>query len=160
MNRPVHHFYMTYPQRSFFRGSAFSMPRNKKGRDKIITRVSGTVTGGHSIFARPRMLPLQSSYERRISHTTKSTQQFVHCVRHIRSIVFLSDTDKFCQTTSACFRAVVTHFSHQVKEYCFVFHTNFRLKHGTEHSGFFVLAKLSAARRTGGTRERNEAKPA
>ena len=37
-------------------------------------------------------------------------------------------------------------------------YTNFRLKHVTEHSGFFVLAKLSAARRTGGTRERNEAK--
>ena len=28
-----------------------------------------------------------------------------------------------------------------------------------EHSRFFVLAKLSEARRTGSTRERNEAKP-
>ena len=39
------------------------------------------------------------------------------------------------------------------------FHTNSILKHGIEHSRFFVPAKLSEARRTGGTRERNEAKP-
>ncbi|MCL0149062.1 hypothetical protein M2T53_28115, partial [Klebsiella pneumoniae] len=37
--------------------------------------------------------------------------------------------------------------------------TNSILKHGIEHSRFFVPAKLSEARRTGGTRERNEAKP-
>ena len=36
--------------------------------------------------------------------------------------------------------------------------TNSILKHGIEHSRFFVPAKLSEARRTGGTRERNEAK--
>ncbi len=38
-------------------------------------------------------------------------------------------------------------------------YTNSILKHGIEHSRFFVPAKLSEARRTGGTRERNEAKP-
>ena len=38
-------------------------------------------------------------------------------------------------------------------------YTNSILKHDIEHSSFFVPAKLSEARRTGGTRERNEAKP-
>ena len=38
-------------------------------------------------------------------------------------------------------------------------HTNSILKHGIEHSRFFVPAKLSEVRRTGGTHERNEAKP-
>ena len=38
-------------------------------------------------------------------------------------------------------------------------YTDSILKHGIEHSRFFVPAKLSEARRTGGTRERNEAKP-
>ena len=38
-------------------------------------------------------------------------------------------------------------------------YTNSILKHGIEHSRFFVPAKLSEARRTGGTRERNDAKP-
>ena len=38
-------------------------------------------------------------------------------------------------------------------------YTNSILKHDIEHSIFFVPAKLSEARRTGGTRERNEAKP-
>ena len=38
-------------------------------------------------------------------------------------------------------------------------YTNSILKHGIEHSRFFVPAKLSEARRTGGTRERNEARP-
>ena len=42
---------------------------------------------------------------------------------------------------------------------CAVVYTNSILKHGIEHSRFFVPAKLSEARRTGGTRERNEAKP-
>ena len=42
---------------------------------------------------------------------------------------------------------------------CRAFHTNSILKHGIEHSRFFVPAKLSEARRTGGTRERNDAKP-
>ena len=42
---------------------------------------------------------------------------------------------------------------------CAAAYTNSILKHGIEHSRFFVPAKLSEARRTGGTRERNEAKP-
>ena len=42
---------------------------------------------------------------------------------------------------------------------CAAVYTNSILKHGIEHSRFFVPAKLSEARRTGGTRERNEAKP-
>ncbi len=44
-------------------------------------------------------------------------------------------------------------------KHCRAFHTNSILKHGIEHSRFFVPAKLSEARRTGGTRERNDAKP-
>ena len=50
-------------------------------------------------------------------------------------------------------------FASRPPHLCGVTYTNSILKHGIEHNRFFVPAKLSEARRTGGTRERNEAKP-
>ena len=39
------HFFNTL-WRSLYEDSAFSMPQNKKGRDKMITCIFGTVAGG------------------------------------------------------------------------------------------------------------------